>query len=147
MFGGLFALTGGSLQNDASKQQQKDGTERIIAFHGIPRFWVDVSLKNKCDHFFFTQLFMTIECFQSVYSIVHDNRMLAERAFYCLCRRRYNAARISEPNWTFASRFFRCKAPAEWNLKCGTRRQHLYAVSAWRRILYLEQSRMSDRLD
>ena len=27
---------------------------------------------------------MTIECLQSVYSIVHDNRMLAERAFYCL---------------------------------------------------------------
>ena len=28
--------------------------------------------------------FMTIECSQSMYSIVHDNRMLAERAFYCL---------------------------------------------------------------
>jgi len=27
---------------------------------------------------------MTIECLQSVHSIVHDNRMLAERAFYCL---------------------------------------------------------------
>ena len=27
---------------------------------------------------------MTIECSQSVYSIVHDNKMLAERAFYCM---------------------------------------------------------------
>ena len=27
---------------------------------------------------------MTIECLQSVHSFVHDNRMLAERAFYCL---------------------------------------------------------------
>ncbi|RHP03119.1 hypothetical protein DWZ97_04655 [Firmicutes bacterium AF36-19BH] len=41
MFGGLFALTGGSLQNDACKQQQEDGTDGIIAFHEIPRFWVD----------------------------------------------------------------------------------------------------------
>jgi hypothetical protein len=41
VFGGLFALTGGSLQNDACKQQQEDGTDEIIAFHEIPRFWVD----------------------------------------------------------------------------------------------------------
>ena len=27
---------------------------------------------------------MTIECLQSVHSIIHDNRMFAERAFYCL---------------------------------------------------------------
>ena len=30
------------------------------------------------------RLFMTIECSQSVHSFVHDNRMLTERAFYCL---------------------------------------------------------------
>ena len=28
--------------------------------------------------------FMTIECSQNVHSIVHDNRMFAERAFYCM---------------------------------------------------------------
>jgi len=27
---------------------------------------------------------VTIECLQSVHSIIHDNRMFAERAFYCL---------------------------------------------------------------
>ena len=27
---------------------------------------------------------MTIKCLQSVHSIVHDNKMLAERAFYCM---------------------------------------------------------------
>ena len=26
--------------------------------------------------------------------------MLAERAFYCLCRRRHKVAMIAEPNWT-----------------------------------------------
>ena len=31
----------------------------------------------------FLVLFMTIECSQSMHSIIHDNRMLAERAFYC----------------------------------------------------------------
>lgn len=33
-------------------------------------------------------LFITIECSQRVYSIVYDNRMLAEHAFYCMrmCR-------------------------------------------------------------
>ena len=46
--------------------------------------------------------------------------MLAERAFYCLCRRRHKVAMTAEPNWTFASRFLRRKAPAEWRLKCET---------------------------
>ena len=58
MFGGLFALTGGSLQNDACKQQQEDGTDGIIAFHEIPRFWVDVSLEHKRDHLGFSQLWI-----------------------------------------------------------------------------------------
>ena len=33
-----------------------------------------------------------------------------------LCRRRHKVARIAEPNWTFASRFLRRKAPAEWRI-------------------------------
>ena len=34
------------------------------------------------------------------HTAIHDNRMLAERAFYCLCRRRHKVAMIAEPNWT-----------------------------------------------
>ncbi|MBD9123860.1 MAG: hypothetical protein EGP68_03665 [Lachnospiraceae bacterium] len=33
-----------------------------------------------------------------------------------LCRRHHKVARIAEPNWTFASRFLRRKAPAEWRI-------------------------------
>ena len=33
-----------------------------------------------------------------------------------LCRRRHKVAMIAEPNWTFASRFLRRKAPAEWRI-------------------------------
>ena len=51
------------------------------------------------------------------HTAIHDNRMLAERAFYCLCRRRHKVARIAEQNWMFCSRFLRRKAPAEWRLE------------------------------
>ena len=41
-------------------------------------------------------LFMTIEFSQSVHSIVHDNRMFAERTFYCLNATQVEACRTDE---------------------------------------------------
>ena len=42
--------------------------------------------------------------------------MAIEGSHSYLCRRRYKVAMIAEPNWTFASRFLRRKAPAEWRI-------------------------------
>ena len=44
--------------------------------------WITTAALQPCNQYF---LFLTIECSQSVPSIIHDNRMFAERAFYCLC--------------------------------------------------------------
>ena len=56
-------------------------------------------------------------CPDGIRPVIHDNRMLAERAFYCLCRRRHKVARIAEQNRMFCSRFLKRKAPAEWRLE------------------------------
>ena len=40
--------------------------------------------KNGMVRFTRAVSFMIIECSQNVNSIVHDNRMFAERAFYCM---------------------------------------------------------------
>ena len=42
--------------------------------------------------------------------------MAIEGSHSYLCRRRHKVAMIAEPNWTFASRFLRRKAPAEWRI-------------------------------
>ncbi len=41
--------------------------------------------------------FITIECSQSVHFIVHDNRMFAERAFYCLIPESKGRFVVSQP--------------------------------------------------
>ena len=61
-------------------------------------------MKNKRDRLFLIQLFMTIECSQSVHSIV------------CVAGAT-KVARMAEQNWKFCSRFLRRKAPAEWRLE------------------------------
>ena len=83
------------------------------------------------------------------HTAIHDNRMLAERAFYCLCRRRHKAAMIAEPNWTFASRFLRRKAPAEWRflwkqIRISGQRRHLIwtVLRRWRRNASRRQRRL-----
>ena len=45
--------------------------------------------------------------------------MIAYFSHSYLCRRRHKVARIAEPNWTFASRFLRRKAPAKRTAKAA----------------------------